>query len=72
MENRAEIATDVVSILQPRHFEIDHIIPSSKGGTDHLDNLQLLCGSCNRIKGSRSHEELMASLNDKHLIRLAA
>ena len=36
-----------------RHFEIDHIIPKSKGGRDTFENYQLLCGSCNRIKGDR-------------------
>ena len=58
--------------FQARHLEIDHIQPRSKGGSDHLDNLQLLCGSCNRIKGNRSQEYLMAVLNDRDLIRLAA
>ena len=32
------------------------------GGTDHLDNLQLLCSSCNRIKGDRPQEYLVARL----------
>ena len=43
-------------------FEVDHIVPRSKGGADHLDNLQLLCSSCNRIKGDRSQEYLIARL----------
>ncbi len=38
------------------HFEIDHIISRNKGGTDHIDNLQLLRTSCNRIKGDRGME----------------
>jgi site-specific DNA-methyltransferase (adenine-specific) len=41
-----------------RHFEIDHIIPKSKGGGDYYENYQLLCGSCNRIKGDRPMEYL--------------
>ena len=43
-------------------FEVDHVIPRSKGGTDHLDNLQLLCPHCNRVKGGRSQEYLVAAL----------
>ncbi len=43
-------------------FEVDHRVPRSRGGTDHLDNLQLLCSSCNRIKGDRPHEYLVARL----------
>ena len=43
-------------------FEVDHRVPRSRGGTDHLDNLQLLCSSCNRIKGDRPMEYLMARL----------
>ena len=45
-----------------RHLEIDHIISRRKGGTDHIDNLQLLCGHCNRIKGARGMEYLMTKL----------
>ena len=45
-----------------QHLEIDHIISRRKGGTDHIDNLQLLCGSCNRIKGDRGMEYLKAKL----------
>jgi ABC-type enterochelin transport system substrate-binding protein len=33
-------------------FNIDHIIPKSKGGTNHLDNIQIMCFPCNCKKGS--------------------
>lgn len=48
--------------FQSRNLEIDHIIARSKGGTDHLDNLQLLCGHCNRVKGDRGMEYLRVKL----------
>ena len=47
-----------------RNFTIDHIVPLSRGGTDHLENLQLLCGACNSLKGDRPQEYLMARLKE--------
>ena len=48
--------------FQARNLEVDHIIARGKGGTDHIENLQLLCGSCNRIKGDRGMEYLRVKL----------
>ena len=49
-------------------YEIDHIVPQSKGGTDHIENLQILWGSCNKIKGDRPQEYLMAHLQGKEVV----
>ncbi len=45
-----------------QHLTVDHIIAKTKGGTDHLENLQLLCGHCNSLKGNRPMEYLRARL----------
>ena len=45
-----------------QNLTVDHIIPKTKGGTDHLTNLQLLCGYCNSVKGDRGQEYLIAKL----------
>ena len=47
------------------NLEIDHIIPKSKGGGDYYENYQLLCGSCNRIKGNRPMEYLRMKIETR-------
>ena len=47
-----------------RNFTIDHIIAERRGGTDHIENLQLLCGHCNSVKGDRPQEYLAARLRE--------
>src|SRR5687767_6632102 len=41
---------------------VDHKWPKSIGGTDELDNLQALCGPCNKAKGSTAY---LAHLTDR-------
>lgn len=38
----------------PASPEPDHIIPYSKGGPDHIDNLVIICRKCNMSKGNRA------------------
>jgi hypothetical protein len=33
-------------------FEVEHIIPTARGGSDDMSNLALACRSCNVRKGS--------------------
>ena len=44
-----------------RVMDVDHMLPRVKGGTDHPDNLQLLCSGCNRSKGGRTMAEWRAA-----------
>ena len=42
-----------------RNLTMDHIVPQKKGGTDHVENLWLLCGACNSSKGTKSQAEFL-------------
>ena len=33
------------------NLALDHVTPVARGGLSKLDNLQLLCAECNRVKG---------------------
>ncbi|MDE0265226.1 MAG: DNA methyltransferase [Bryobacterales bacterium] len=45
-----------------QNFTVDHIVAKSKGGTDHLENLQLLCNHCNSVKGTMDQSAFVAKL----------
>ena len=47
--------------FQYNNLTIDHILPQSRGGTHHKDNLQLLCAYCNSRKGNKTMAEWKAS-----------
>ena len=51
-------------LMQGRDLEVDHIQPQALGGGDDPANLQLLCTSCNRIKGARPMDYLWGRLDD--------
>lgn len=42
---------------QGRKFEVEHIIPVSRGGTSRVSNLAWSCHDCNQEKGSMTAEE---------------
>ncbi len=62
--NQQGICNGCATPFNFRNLEIDHIVPQSKGGGDNFDNLQLLCGHCNRMKGDRDMPYLMTRLRD--------
>ena len=53
----------------PEHsLAVDHIKPRSKGGTDELANLQLLCSGCNSLKGTGTMRDLARALKERGVI----
>ncbi len=38
-------------------FEIEHVVPKSRGGSDRVSNLVLSCHECNEAKGNRTAAE---------------
>ena len=51
-----------------QNFTVDHVVPQSKGGTHHIDNLQLLCNACNSKKGAGTQAELIVNLQQDGII----
>ncbi|KAI9132811.1 HNH endonuclease [Acaryochloris sp. CCMEE 5410] len=60
-------------------FEVEHIVPLSRNGTNDLENLALACRSCNLDKGNRVSGKLQDSHDvfrffhpkiDKHLAKI--
>ena len=46
-------------------MDIDHIQSRARGGSDDLRNLQLLCRTCNTMKGAGTMEELITKLKEQ-------
>ena len=45
---------------------IDHIVPLSHGGSNHLDNLRTLCRRCHTLRADNAHRGLIqAALRDE-------
>lgn len=39
--------------MTPFNFEAGHVIPESKGGKTHIENLLPICSTCNKSMGNR-------------------
>ena len=52
-----------------RNLTVDHVRPQSKGGTDHIENLQVLCQACNSTKGKGTQAELISRLKEQGVLK---
>ena len=52
-----------------KDLAVDHIKAFSKGGGERGNNLQLLCHSCNSIKGNGTQSQLKKRLTEKGHIK---
>ena len=50
-------------------LEVHHVIPQRASGQDNIENLQLLCTHCDRVKGERPQEYLVARLRELRIDR---
>ena len=45
-------------------WQLEHIYPKAKGGSNRISNLCLACPSCNQKKGSKNIEQFLAKKPD--------
>ena len=45
-----------------RAYHVDHIQPLTCGGTNHIENLRILCPVCHSLRADRHHEGLRGKM----------
>lgn len=59
---------DQIYLVCPKGYEVDHMVPLSKGGDHHESNLCYLPGKVNNSKNDRSTEEFGIDIFNKNVI----
>ena len=49
-----KVLLDYIVGRTPASAEVDHLRPYANGGTDHIDNVEVICRLCNQSKGNRN------------------
>ena len=63
------LCTGCHTLFPFQNLTIDHILPKNKGGQDNPENMQLLCGFCNSIKGDRDMPFLRSRLVEMKILK---
>lgn len=50
-------------------MDVDHKLPLKRGGTNDVENLQMLCRKCNTKKGAKTMEEWLAGIDTMDVSR---
>ena len=57
---RCYLTGKIINLNKPDSYNLDHIVPVSKGGTNELDNLQITCVEANSAKGNLTLKEFQS------------
>ncbi len=49
----------------PKEMTLDHVVPMSRGGDNHISNCVPACWDCNLSKGNKSEKQFVTILNNR-------
>ena len=53
------LSGEPIDLYETKSYSIDHILPSSKGGENTINNAGLICSSINKMKSDITVEEFL-------------